>query len=174
MAKVETEKKKEFDPKDAIKLAVEGLKKKDPHVKYKDEEIKEMIGNRFVKLMERTGGVNPREAGADCANRVGIEDAHFTFDKYRPFTKEEVVKHNLTGHDTRQVKKALDKIRANERRTLKAEWEKRRRVEIEVFTKYFLAWLKETFGDYIENKMGLKIGIGESIQIKNGHYIKIY
>ena len=173
MAKVEIE-KKEFDPKDAIKLAASGLKKKDPHVTYKNEEIEEMIGARFIKLMERTGGVNPREAAADCANKVGVEAAHFSFDRYRPFSKEEVVKHNLTGHDTRQIKKALDKIRANERRTMKAEWEKKRRIEIQIFSKYFLYWLKKTYGDHIENKMGMKVAVGESVEIKKGHYHKLY
>lgn len=173
MAKVEIE-KKSFDPKEAIKLASQGLKKKDPHVQYKDEEIKEMIGKRFIKLMERTGGVNPREAAADCANRVGVEPAHFSFDRYRPFEKDEIVKYNLTGHNPQQLNNALNKIRAEERRTLKAKWEKKRRIEIQIFSKYFLHWLKETFGDHIENKMGLKIGVGDSIKIKDGHYIKIY
>lgn len=173
MAKVEIE-KKEFNPKDAIKLAAKGLKKHDPHVTYTDEEIEKMIGDRFIKLMERSGGVNPKEAAADCANRVGIVNAHFTFERNRPFTKDEIKKHNLAGHDAAQRNKALDKIRAAERREAKGIWDKERRIEISVFRQYFTWWLEKTFGKTIENKLGVKIAVGDSVEIRKGHYIKIY
>ena len=169
-----TEKFENFNKDTVIEFAVKNLKQKNPVGKYKDKEVEQEINERIEFLLDKTGGMTAKEIGASLANRYGEVPLHFSFDRYRPFTVDEKKKHNLMGHSDKELAKALNKIRMQERKEKKAIWDKKRREEIGLFRQYFTWYLESTRGEHKKNEMGVIIGVGDDIQYKDGHYKRLY
>jgi len=164
----------DFNKNDVIKFAVENLKRRDPAGTYKKEEVEQQINELIESLMDKTGGMTAKEIGGKLANIFGKVPLHFSFDGHRPFTQGEKQKHNLMGHSDKELRKALNKIRGQEHKKAKAEWDVARRGEISLFRQYFALYLQETRGDHLKNEMGVIVGIGQDISYEKGHYKKIF
>jgi hypothetical protein len=163
-----------FKKDEVINFALENLKKKRPTETFKKKEIEEQMNQVIEDCMEKVGGRTAKEIAAQLANIYGAVPFHFSFDGDRPFTPEEKQKYNLMGHSDRELRKALNKIRGQQRKEAKIKWDKTRREEVSLFRRYFDWYLKETRGDHKRNKLEVIIGVGDDITYKEGHYKKIY
>lgn len=171
---IDTAEKNRFDMKAVIKTATENINKKDPANQYKPDEVKKMISERIEKLMLRPGGITPPEAGAAIANVFGTAPLHFSFDRNRPFTQEEMETYNAIGLTGAAMVKRLGMIRMNERKKAKAVWDEARRNDVAIFRQYFTAYLQEEHGEHKENKLGVKVAVGDVVTIERGHYKRLY
>lgn len=164
----------DFDKKSVIEFVKENLKKRNPASTLKNSEIEEMIGDKITELVDADPGKTPPEIGAKLSNLFGNIPSHFTFDRYKPFAKDEIIHHRLEAYNEIELAKALNKIRLSERKDKKREWEQARKKERDLFMRYFWNWLQETRGPHKENKLGVKVMVGDDIEIKKGHYHKLY
>jgi hypothetical protein len=175
MAKVTEEKiRNDFSKNYVIEFAMKNLKRRDPASNYKKEKVEDLVNEEILRLIERDSGITPVELGAKLANLFGEVPSHFSFDGHRPFTTAELKKYNLEAKSEADINKELGKRRLIEKKADKKEWEAKRRKERDLFRRYFDNWLKETRGEHKENKLGVKVMVGEDIEIKRGHYHKIY
>ncbi len=137
---------------------------------------KKAFREKFIEIIEwrlnLPNGTKPNEVGAALANSFGSVRCHFSFDRDRPFTEEEHRKYNLIPGA--YPKTTFNSIRAEERKTTKAKWDEKRRNDVQLFTRMFLEYLEENCGGIKENKLGVKIAVGDQIEIKGGHYHRLW
>jgi hypothetical protein len=169
-----TQEKTEFDMKKVVKIATENVNGKNPANNFKPDEIESKMSKRIEELMLRPAGITPPEVGAALANHFGKVSLHFTFDRNRPFADEEKKIHHVVGLTGQAMVKALGKIRMSERKEAKAKWDQKRREEVALFRQYFMAYLEKTHGPHKENALGVKVGVGDVIELNRGHYKRIY
>jgi len=174
MAEVANLKTKDgFDKNEVINFALENLKKRNPSGNLKKNEVEEKINSKIEEILTRSGKT-PVEMGRYLANFYGRVHPHFVFDRYRPFTSDEIEKYHLQGKTDIEMIKALNKIRMKDRKRERAQWEIDRGKEVASFRRYFMDYLERSRGPHKENALGVKVQVGDDIEIVKGHYSKIY
>lgn len=165
--------KDSFNKNEVIDFALSNMRERFPQKNFKKDELEKDMNNKIEEVLTRSPKT-PAEMGRYLANYYGKVHPHFIFDRTRPLTTEEIKEHGLAGKTDREMIAATNKIRAQDRKRERAQWEKDRSKETALFRRYFMWYLESTRGPHKENKLGVKVMIGDDIEIEKGHYRKIY